>query len=232
MAGWKQLFKELNNIKKEATGALDKFNAAQKYLMNVGNGKPDADELRDALVGSPLKNEIKKLKKLQRSVNKVVRPRVKFEEDLPDITMKSALQRITKKPWPEEALYEAERIQLDCDIAVTRLSQRSLETTKFILKVIFAEVKAKQAKASSRRLTSVMKTCMRIPRVSSVCGPIWLDLELSITPIVGDLSAKFTAMNKNYNKLNAKLIKRMGEYAQISKSVQNVIDEASKIVYK
>ena len=231
MAGWKQLFNLLKSVKKESTSALNKFNATQKYLLKAAKGDPDPDELRDALIGSPLKKEIASLKKLQGKLNKIVTPKVKMEEELPKWTPSKALQEISKKPWPEEALYEAERIHEQCEAAIKLLLKRHAEIIMLLLQMGRAEPLAKKVQANAKTLTGVMRKFLRVPVASSVVGPIWFDLEMSINPAVAGIASSYGLINRNYGKLDDKILKKAKEYQSLSKSVQKVIKDAEKEVY-
>ncbi len=150
MAGWAQLFSLLKSVKDESTGALDKFNAAQQYLLKAAKGDPDPDDLRDAIVGSPLKKEIKSLKKLQTKLNKIVTPKVKMDEGLPRWTFREVLRLIAKVP----ELEEAQAIHDECEKAIELLLKRHAEIITLLLQMGRAEPLAKKVQANTKTLTA------------------------------------------------------------------------------
>ena len=232
MAGWSQLFSFLKSVRSESTSALDKFNATQKHLLRAAKGDPDPDELRDALIGSPLKKEIQSLKKLLKKLNKVVAPKVKIDEDLPKLSAQKALRQISKKSYPDEALYEAERIYEQSEDAIKLLLERHAEIIVFLLQMGRAEPIAVKVQANTQTLTGVMQKFLRVPVASSVVGPVWFDLEMSINPTISGIAAAYGRINQNYGKIDDDILKKAKEYQKLSKSLKKVIKDIGKDVYK
>ncbi|WP_176473877.1 hypothetical protein [Actibacterium ureilyticum] len=218
--------KKYRSYYKKIDKSISKISKASRALSGQAKGEPDADELRAAILGSPLKKEIAKMKTISTNVAQFASAtrNGSLIVDLPGFSWNDLKNLIRTQP----TLEDLERLRGNMVGARDILLQRHAKMMETWYRVIPQMAAAKKMNAQLVTLDKGLNALMRLPLIKTKVEPVWLDLKLSVMPLGRQIQTSLESTLKGFEKLNKPAIKRLELYNKMIKTLDGMIKDAQR----
>lgn len=211
---------------KQIDDAANKLTATSKALNKRAKGKPDPDDLRNAILGSDLAPQGKKLKAVDAKLAKLASDAASdsLVSGLPDFTFADLGKFIRKKPTLEDMQRLRDNMQGAHDILLPRFM--TMMEAKFNATRQLAMVNT--ALDCLAILDKTLTAMMKVPLMRDAIQVLWFDVRMMIIPVTKSIAGSLGSTVKSIDRMEKTAIQRLELYREMVKTLKRMIKEEER----